>query len=56
MITAVAKSKYERIRNIEYSRFDRIMAISLWPHFFGPPCTSDMNDRPRVCWCLTLSP
>jgi len=20
-------------------RFDRIMAMSLWPHFFGPPCT-----------------
>jgi len=19
-------------------RFDRIMAVSLWPHFFGPPC------------------
>jgi len=20
-------------------RFDRIMAMSLWPRFFGPPCT-----------------
>ena len=19
-------------------RFDRIMAVSLWAHFFGPPC------------------
>ena len=19
-------------------RFDRIMIMSLWPHFFGPPC------------------
>ena len=19
-------------------RFNRIMVISLWPHFFGPPC------------------
>jgi len=22
-------------------RFDRIMAMSLWPHFFGPPCISE---------------
>ena len=22
-------------------RFDRIMVTSLWPHFFGPPCTVD---------------
>ena len=20
-------------------RFDRVMAMSLWPHFLGPPCT-----------------
>jgi len=19
-------------------RFDRIMVMSMWPHFFGPPC------------------
>ena len=25
-------------KNFNRFRFDRILAMSLWPHFFGPPC------------------
>ena len=44
-----------------YATSNTVDLTELWPSvcgltFFGPPCTSDMNDRPRVCWCLTLSP
>ena len=28
-------------------RFDRIMAMSLWPRFFGSPCMSNRLDGPK---------
>jgi len=28
-------------------RFDRIMVMSLWPHFLGPPCRSCAYERPN---------
>jgi len=30
-------------------RFDRITFVSVWPHFFGPPCT------PVCCFCLFIA-
>ena len=35
-------------------RFDRIMVMSLWPHFFGPPCTCIMynNANTKQCDCI----
>ena len=41
-------------------RFDRIMAMSLWPHFFGPPCMRSIRCRllsstfRGFCVCLSV--
>jgi len=36
-------------------RFDRIMAPSLWPDFFGPLCTCIAQSRARVCGLTVLA-
>ena len=35
-------------------KFDRIMAMSLWPHFFGPLCTKCCLDRIRSRTAIQL--
>ena len=42
-------------KNENRLRFDRILAISLWPHFFGPPCRSYLRQEYRTTgWVKTL--
>ena len=35
--------QWKKIEN--RSGFDRIMATSLWPHVFGPPCSACRRQR-----------
>jgi len=36
-------------------RFDRIMAVSLWSRFFGPPCSCVVADLPLRPLTLTMT-
>ena len=37
-------------KNVNRLRFDRIMIMSLWPRFFGPPCSfnESMSDQSNI--------
>ena len=44
------------VKKLSRLRFDRIIVMSLWPRFFGPPCKPlDEDDKCRIAYVHCVS-